>query len=232
MTNQNCCIIFGASGGLGQSLVSAISSETEQRVIAVARTKSENSNIDYWCDNRDLGAITNLFSIIENSHGEISSVLDFSGVSQRSYFSKLSEHEIQEIIQTNIIGPINLAHGLANRRKSDNYAKLILVSSVVTKYPVSGANVYAASKGAIESFVEASSKELLRNNVIINAVRLGYFDKGMIKDVPEVLLESSISRSSVGRIGSTSDLLPLVKFFMNDSTEFLTGTTISLTGGG
>ena len=94
-----------------------------------------------------------------------------------------------------------------------------------------GANIYASTKSAVETFVKASAKELFRQNIVINAIRLGYFDSGMIEKVPQSLINQAISRTSVGRLGGANDLAPLIKFLIIDATSYLTGSTISLTGG-
>lgn len=94
-----------------------------------------------------------------------------------------------------------------------------------------GANIYATTKSAIESFVKSSAKELFRKNILINAIRLGYFDTGMTEKVPQKVVERAISRTAVERLGNAGDLAPLVKYLLEDATEYMVGATISLTGG-
>jgi len=231
MISDKCCVIFGANGGLGRSLSKSLIGKVDQKIILVGRSATRESNIEYWCDNRNLSEVQQTLDAIESTHGKIASAIDLSGVIQVSLFRNLEDSDIETLIGTNLIGPINITKAFLSRSNSDQQVRLIFLSSILVESPVVGANLYATTKSAVETLVKASAKELFRNNIVINAIRLGYFDSGMIEKVPPSLIKLAISRTSVERLGNSKDLAPLVKFLIQDATEFITGTTISLTGG-
>jgi NAD(P)-dependent dehydrogenase (short-subunit alcohol dehydrogenase family) len=231
MTNDNCCVIFGATGGLGGSLSRALAGKIDQKIILVGRNILNDSHITYSCDNRNLAEINSTLDDIEKVHGKIVSAIDLTGAIQISLFEKLESADFESLISTNIIGPMNMAKAFMARSNDEIVVRLIFLSSVLVENSVVGANVYASTKGAVETFVKASAKELFRHNIVINAIRLGYFDAGMINKVPSSVLAQAISRTSVERLGNTNDLAPLIKFLIRDATDYLTGTTIALTGG-
>jgi NAD(P)-dependent dehydrogenase (short-subunit alcohol dehydrogenase family) len=134
-------------------------------------------------------------------------------------------------LTTNLVGPINIAKALLQKYQGKRQVRLLLFSSIVSENSVMGANIYATTKSAIESFVKSSAKELFRKNILINAIRLGYFDTGMTEKVPQKVVERAISRTAVERLGNAGDLAPLVKYLLEDATEYMVGATISLTGG-
>jgi len=230
-SDNNCCVLFGATGGLGGELSKILENSLSYKVIPVGHSKKEESSIRYWCDNRSLFHIIETLDVIEKNHGEISSVIDLSGIIQMSLFNNLDESELNEILATNLLGPINIAKALLHKYQGKRRIRLVLFSSVVSENSVMGANIYATTKGAIESFVKSSAKELFRKNILINAIRLGYFDTGMTEKVPQNVVERAILRTAVERLGTASDLAPLVKYLLQDATEYMVGATIVLTGG-
>ena len=231
MLNDKCCVIFGATGGLGASLSRALTGKIDQKIILVGRNISQHPQISYSCDNRNIAEVEHTLDEIEGAHGKIVSAVDLTGAIQVSLFKNLEDSDIETLIGTNLIGPINIAKAFLSRSNPDQIVRLIFLSSVLVENPVMGANIYTTTKSAVEAFVKSSAKELFRNNIVINAIRLGYFDAGMIEKVPNSLLKQVVSRTSVERLGNSDDLAPLVKFLVQDATDYLTGTTISLTGG-
>jgi NAD(P)-dependent dehydrogenase (short-subunit alcohol dehydrogenase family) len=230
-TTSKCCVVFGATGGLGSALSKILVESLEQELVLVGRTQKEGVDIRYWCDNRRFSDVFQTLDSIETNHGEIGSVIDLSGVIQMSLFSNLDSDQINEIINTNLLGPLNIAKALIQKYQGKRQVKLILFSSVVVENSVLGANIYATTKSAIEAFVKSSAKELFRKNILINAIRLGYFDTGMTHEVPQNVVDRATSRTAVERLGTASDLAPLVKYLLEDATEYMVGATISLTGG-
>lgn len=230
-SNNNCCVLFGATGGLGGKLSKILENSLSYKVIPVGHRKNKDSSIQYWCDNKSLINIIETLDVIENNHGEILSVIDLSGIIQMSLFNNLDESELNEILAINLVGPINIAKALLHKYQGKRRIKLVLFSSIVSEHSVLGANIYATSKGAIESFVKSSAKELFRKNILINAIRLGYFDTGMTEKVPQKIVEKMILRTAVERLGKVNDLTPLVKFLLEDATDYMVGSTITLTGG-
>jgi 3-oxoacyl-[acyl-carrier protein] reductase len=231
LTGSSCCVVFGATGGLGSELSKILENSLSHQVVLVGRSKVQESSIRYWCDNRSLSKVIETLDAIEINHGEISSIIDLSGVIQMSLFSRLEEPELNEILTTNLVGPINIAKALLQKYQGKRQVRLLLFSSIVSENSVMGANIYATTKSAIESFVKSSAKELFRKNILINAIRLGYFDTGMTEKVPQKVVERAISRTAVERLGNAGDLAPLVKYLLEDATEYMVGATISLTGG-
>lgn len=228
---SKCCVVFGATGGLGGALSKILAESLAYELVLVGRTRKEEVGIHYWCDNSIFSEVCHTLDSIETNYGEIDSVIDLSGAIQMSLFNNLDNGQMNEIINTNLLGPLNIAKALIQKYQGKRQVKLILFSSVVVENSVLGANLYATTKSAIEAFVKSSAKELYRKKILINAIRLGYFDTGMTDKVPQNVVERATSRTAVERLGTASDLAPLVKYLLQDATEYMVGSTISLTGG-
>ena len=74
-------------------------------------------------------------------------------------------------------------------------------------------------------------KKFQIKNITINNIALGYFNAGMIHQVPEELQENikeSIPKKSFGEM---SELTNCIAYLTSDDAEYLTGQTINLNGG-
>jgi NAD(P)-dependent dehydrogenase (short-subunit alcohol dehydrogenase family) len=91
---------------------------------------------------------------------------------------------------------------------------------------------YVIAKSGIEGLVRSSAEELGRFQITTNALRLGYFDRGMAKrDVPNEILET-ISKSSASRsLGMPHNLSAALNYLLDKNSGFQTGSIIDLDGG-
>jgi NAD(P)-dependent dehydrogenase (short-subunit alcohol dehydrogenase family) len=62
-----------------------------------------------------------------------------------------------------------------------------------------------------------------------NSIQLGYFDGGLTEKVPTDILENVKNSISLKRLGRVEEMAKLVKTIIE--TEYINGTTISITGG-
>ena len=88
------------------------------------------------------------------------------------------------------------------------------------------------SKAAIEGLVRSSAIELGKNKVTINALRLGYFDRGMAtRDVPIELLTEVSKQTAVKALGNPANLFAAINYLLSTDAAYQTGSVIDLDGG-
>ena len=79
--------------------------------------------------------------------------------------------------------------------------------------------------------VKTISKEVSNKGITINAIALGYFNAGMIEDVPPLMQEELKKAIPVGALGKPEELGELIKYIISEKSSYLTGQTINLNGG-
>jgi len=109
------------------------------------------------------------------------------------------------------------------------FGRIILLSSVVPQIGVPGTSAYAASKAALWGLSKAVSKENARYGITINTINLGYFNVGMIRDVPSEVLDRIVSSIPMARLGHPDTILQTVEYLL--SVDYMTGSQIDLNGG-
>jgi len=68
-----------------------------------------------------------------------------------------------------------------------------------------------------------------KQGVTVNTINLGYFDIGMITDVPANYREEIMNRIPMQKLGKPTDILLTVEYLINN--EYITGSEIDVNGG-
>ena len=98
----------------------------------------------------------------------------------------------------------------------------------------SGEAVYSAAKGAVIAFSKATAREMARHQVNINCVCPGPTDTPLFASIggdnPK-LREALTKAIPFRRLADPSDLANAVAFFASDEAAYITGQTVSVSGG-
>ena len=97
--------------------------------------------------------------------------------------------------------------------------------------------MYAYCKGGLISFSKTLARELARKQINVNVVCPGPTDTALFRDFAGEgergdKLRTALTRSiPFGRLGQPDDLPGIVAFLASDDANFITGQTISVSGG-
>lgn len=105
---------------------------------------------------------------------------------------------------------------------------IVAISSVHAHQTTAGVVPYATSKGGMEAFVRALSRELDIKKTRINAVAPGAVDTPMLWDNPAV---KSGEEKIEGAVGQPAEIAAAVAFLASSEASFVHGTTLVVDGG-
>lgn len=109
-------------------------------------------------------------------------------------------------------------------------ASIINISSVNAVYPAMGAASYSASKAALNTWTRAMAKTLGPKGIRVNGVAPGAIERIESPRDPE-LVAAFVSLTALGRTGVPQDIANAVRFLASDAASFITGETITVSGG-
>ena len=87
------------------------------------------------------------------------------------------------------------------------------------------------SKAAIEGLTKSMALELAAKNITVNAVALGYFNKGLINEVSKEIQDIVISKTPLKRLGNVNEYSSLISYLLSESSSFITGQVLHVNGG-
>ena len=223
-------LIAGASGGIGKYLAEQFS-EKGFEVFGTYNSHPPKQNLKYKMDKVDVTKepeIEEWINNVANCSDELSFIYCV-GLNYNCITHKAETDKWLEVINTNLIGAqLSLKHILPLMRNK-RYGRIILFSSVVPQIGVSGTSAYSASKAGLWGLTKTVAIENATYGITINTVNLGYFDIGMIKDVPTDLLNKIINSIPIGKLGDPVNILKTVEYLI--ATDYITGSQINLNGG-
>lgn len=226
-------VIVGASGGLGNMLYNAF---LRDGFDVVGHYNKNNNVIDHderWY-NADLtkeNEVQEMFSAINDKYNKIDVLINAAGVSLSSISWKTSVDDWKKTLDVNLTAPFLCIKEVLPLMRANNFGRIINLSSVVAQKGVAGTSSYAASKSGLFGMSRAISQEVGNKNITINNIALGYFNYGMINDVPKDMVDELINEIPKKRLGNSDDLITTIEFLIKDSAGYLTGQTINLNGG-
>ena len=243
--NKPIVVVLSANSELGLGLVESLLKSKEWNVFSTYRNNSEQLNYVYGqheespqkrvfqVDLSKWNEVSEMFEKIA-AVGGIYGAINCAGEATAKTIKNLSSEEVTHSLQTNAVSAFNITKcGLDfMSRNNEGGGRIIHLSSVVVRRPVLGVVPYAMSKSAIEGLVKSSAGELGRKNITINALRLGYFDRGMAKrDVPIDLLTEISGQNAVRKLGTPENLSSAIDYLLSPRSSFQTGSIIDLDGG-
>ncbi|NOQ73640.1 MAG: SDR family oxidoreductase [Crocinitomix sp.] len=227
-------LIIGSSGGLGTELVKFFEQKGYNLALHYLNnpptTKADNVKC-YQADITQESQVESLIASVIADFGTIDVVLHNAGVSKNGMSWKTAETDWNETIAVNLTGPFLVSKHVIPHMRSANFGRILFMSSVVAQTGFVGTAAYAASKAGLLGLTKTLSKELANKNITVNALALGYFNVGMIDDVPAEMQEQLKANIPMGDLGNTEQLGALIDYLISDQSNYLTGQTLNLNGG-
>lgn len=203
-------VLIGGTGGLGQELCEILKEKYE--------IFSSGSNINIFH-----------YELLESYLNKIDPdiIINLATVSENALLEK--NYNYEKTFQVNIQGHLNLITCSLNLDKKKNNRRFIYISSVLAKSPQKGAALYSAGKRFCESLIESAVLETKGENCTYNSIRLGYFDKGLINQVPQSLLEKIIETIPCKKLGQVCEISSLIECIIEN--PYINKSTLTLDGG-
>ena len=217
-------VIFGASGGLGKYLYEYYLEKED-----CVGTYNKNKIFDdlLKCDVTSSADCANFFKCLPN-HDNIT-VINATGYSYNAFLHKSDPDKWSSAIDINIKGCFNIIQSAILYMKNNEGGNIINLSSIVGQISVPGTSSYAASKSALTALTRTAAAENARNNIFINNLNLGYFDRGMIELIPSSARDEIIKSIPFRKLGDPKEIVRAVQWLEN--SEYVTGTCIDINGG-
>ena len=98
--------------------------------------------------------------------------------------------------------------------REQKFGRIINFGSVVPQIGMQGTAAYAGSKSALWGITKVIAKENAIKGITVNTLNLGYFNVGMISEVPEKILNSIVDTIPVKKLGDPKNILNAIKFLI------------------
>lgn len=227
-------LIMGSSGGLGKALTSHFAHQNVNLVLHYFENKPTEVPDNAICVKADIrieAEIAELITKVIEKYNTIDVVLNNAGISKSEISWKATEQSWEDTIAINLTGPFLVAKHAIPHMRSNEFGRIIFMSSIVAQTGFVGASAYGSSKAGLVGLTKSIAKEVANKNITVNAIALGYFNAGMIDDVPHEMQEQLKQQIPVNQLGEPEQLAALMDYIISEKAAYLTGQTLNLNGG-
>ncbi len=235
-------LVTGSSRGIGRAIALAFAKngayvilnckKSVEELLAVKKeVEAYGNGVEYYvADVSKYEETKKMFDAILVNHSKIDILINNASISQFSLFNEMAPSDWDEIMNTNFYSVLNCSHFVVNKMIQEKSGVIINISSIWGEVGASCEAVYAASKGAVNSFTKALAKELAPSGIKINAISCGVIHTEMNSRLSADEKEALKEQIPVGRFGECSEVADLALFLADGESTFLTGQVITIDG--
>ncbi len=241
-------LVTGGARGIGRAIAQALAREGAQVAIldilvddARATCQAlEASGAKALAIGTDLTKRADVNRAVEQvlaQWGAIDVIVNNAGWDKMEFFLDSEEETWDRIIAINfkaLLYVLKAALPHMTKRKS---GKVISIASDAGRVGSMGESVYAGTKGAVIAFSKTVAREMARSGVTVNVVCPGLTETPLLQSVRDTspttakIIEAVTRSIPLGRVGRPEDVAEAVVFLASPAADFITGQTLSVSGG-
>jgi len=235
-------LVTGASSGIGKE-VALSCAKMGAKVIGVGRNSerldrtlhemvqfSESPSVF----KTDLTNPDDVDILIDNLP-ELDGVVHCAGIGDRTLLKMVREKDIDRVMKTNFDAPVLLQRAMLKKKRIKEKASLVFIASRAPFAPAIGNGLYSASKGALIAYAKVLGLELANKLIRVNCICPAMVWTDLIERDAKLTgadYHQEELKYPLKRYGKPEDIANLAIYLLSDASEWMTGSSIDITGGG
>jgi 2-hydroxycyclohexanecarboxyl-CoA dehydrogenase len=248
--NRRVALIAGGAGGIGvevakelllDNMAVAIGDIDPQKAAAAATDlmgQISGSEV-MWVELNitEQSSVTRAVAEVQQRLGPVDSLINAAGWNHAMSLLKSDEAYWRQMIEINLIGGIRLTHAVLGGMIERGYGRIVHIAGEAGRAGVSEQSLMSAANGGTIAFVKAMAREVLDKGVTVNCLSPGPTATPMLDQMIQYADDAAHMVASLrgavpmGRLGQPTDIAPVVAFLASEGAGFVTGQTISVSGG-
>jgi 2-hydroxycyclohexanecarboxyl-CoA dehydrogenase len=152
----------------------------------------------------------------------------------RKSFVECSPEEMHRMVDVTFWGVVNSVRAALNPMLSAGSGSIVCLGSDAGRVGGEGEVIYGSAKAAIMNFARGLSREIGPRGIRINVVNAGVTKVPIMVESGWLTTEKEqrlAKQYPMGRLGVPKDLVDAIVFLASDRASFITGQTLSVSGG-
>ncbi len=241
-------LVAGGGRGIGRSIALALAREGAQ--VAVADLLLENAEavrneikalgVNALACQVDLTKRLEVERMVETvlgQFGQIDILVNSAGWDRLEPFVESNEDTWEKILAINFKSVLFTTKAILPHMISRGSGKIVNISSDAGRVGSSWEAVYSGAKGAVIAFSKTLAREVARYKINVNVVCPGLTETPLLEAVrsqspqTEKLVDAVIKATPFRRVAQPEEVAEAVLFLASPSADFITGQTLSVSGG-
>jgi 2-hydroxycyclohexanecarboxyl-CoA dehydrogenase len=240
-------VVTGAANGIGAAIARRLAEEgcavgildrdaTAGETIA-GEIKATGGRASFQAvDITDYDAVAHAVENFESAFGPVTCLVNNAGWDRAANFLDTTPDFWRQVVAINLFGPLNVSHIVLRKMSARGFGRVVNIASDAGRVGSSGEAVYSACKGGIIAFTKTVARELVGKGIILNTLCPGPTDTAILRSFLEgpdgTRIAEGLKRAiPMKRLGVPDDYPGVVAFLLSDDAAYITGQTISVSGG-
>jgi 2-hydroxycyclohexanecarboxyl-CoA dehydrogenase len=246
-------IVTGGASNLGRAITLGFAHEGARVVIAdvddaqarkVASEAPSGTITSRHTDVTDWDSVQSMVQYVETSMGRVDVLVNCAGWTIDRLFMEKPREEWEKEIAIDMWGFINSVRAVLDGMVKRNYGRIVSIGSDAGRMGEWREAVYSGTKAGVIAMSKAIAREVGKYNVTLNVVCPGlivgspdtsgsnsvWSSEQLEKFTPEVR-EKAAKGYPLRRLGRADDVVPAVLLLASDRASYITGQTLSVSGG-
>lgn len=248
MLEGKTALVTGGAQGIGRSIVLALADAGANVAIVDINAQAAGSVADEVAT-RGVGGLAAVADLTKRDQveravkqtvdrfGTLDVLVNNAGWDKMELFLESTEETWERIIALNFKAILYTCKAALPHMVERKAGRVVNIASDAGRAGSSGEAVYAGTKGAIIAFSKTLAREMARFGVTVNVVCPGLTETPLLQSIRDSsprnakIIEAVTKAIPLGRVGKPEDIAAAVVFFASPAAEYVTGQTLSVSGG-
>lgn len=246
-TDKRVALVTGGGQGIGRAIAEALAEDgfhvavidraADLAAETVGRITSRGgAATPFEVDVTDSDRVAAVYEEV-TAIGRVHVLVNNAGFDEHLPFIETDEKFWDRILDVNFKAALRFARLALPDMIANKAGRIINIGSDAGRVGSSLEAVYSGAKGGIIAFTKTIAREAARAGVTANTVCPGPTRTPAMQDVldqqesAEAVMNAMVKAVPMRRLGEPSDVAAAVRFFASDGAGFITGQTLSVSGG-
>ncbi len=237
--NDKIAIVTGGGQGIGRAIAEKLAAEGATVVVADLAEQNANQTAEglpravaMGVDVTDRQGVQAMADQVMQLFGRVDVLVNNAGWDKASPFVDSEPDDWDRAIAVNLYGVLHTCKAVLPIMAAQGSGAVVNLGSDAGRVGSSGEAVYSAAKGGVIAFTKSLAREMARHQIRVNCVCPGPTDTALFASFAGPKLREALTKAiPFRRLGQPADVANVVAFLASDEAAFVTGQTVSVSGG-
>lgn len=246
---RRVAFVTGGGGGIGGEVARRLAADGRavavgdldldaSRAVVEQITAAGGEAIAVPLDVTDSASVEAAVATAVDGLGPVEILVNVAGWDRFMPFLETDEAFWERVIDINYTGVLRTTRAVLPGMIDGGWGRIVNTASDAGRVGSSLESVYSGAKGGVIAFTKTIAREVAKSGVTANTVCPGPTDTALLNTAGQTLpdggqkLVGSLGRAvPIGRVATPADVAPAMVFFASEDAGFITGQTLSASGG-